>query len=46
MLEKYPDCPGGLVLYSGEYSNLPDRKLEFLPLYSAATIWDKRGRFI
>ncbi len=42
MLEKYPDCPRGIVLYSGEYSSLPDRKLEFPPLYSAAIICDKR----
>ena len=42
MLEKYPHCPRGLVLYSGPYKNLPDQKIEFLPLYSAAGIGDKR----
>ncbi len=42
MLEQYPNCPGGYVLYSGEYSNLSEQKLVFLPLYSAAAICDKR----
>ena len=42
MLEKYPHCPRGLVLYSGPYKNLPDQKIEFLPLYSVSGIGDKR----
>ena len=42
MLEKYPHCPRGLVLYSGPYKNLPDQKIEFLPLYGVAGIGDKR----
>ena len=42
MLEKYPHCPRGLVLYGGPYKNLPEQKLEFLPLYSVAGIGDKR----
>ncbi len=42
MLEKYPNCPRGLVLYSGPYRNLPDQKIEFLPLYGVAGIGDKR----
>jgi len=42
MLEKYPNCPQGLVLYSGQYRNLPEQKLVFLPLYSVSTIGDKR----
>jgi hypothetical protein len=42
MLEKYPNCPQGLVLYSGPYRNLPEQKLVFLPLYSVAAIGDKR----
>lgn len=42
MLEKYPNCPGGRVLYSGYYSNLPDQKLVFLPLYSVPTLCDRR----
>jgi predicted AAA+ superfamily ATPase len=42
MLEKYPNCPQGLVLYSGPSKKLPGQKLEFLPLYSVATIGDRR----
>ncbi|OGR08469.1 MAG: nuclease [Deltaproteobacteria bacterium RIFOXYD12_FULL_50_9] len=42
MLEKYPNCPNGLVLYSGTYKKLPEQKLVFMPLYCVATIGDKR----
>ena len=42
MLEKYPNCPQGLVLYSGTSKKLPEQKLVFLPLYSASTIGDRR----
>ena len=38
MLEKYSNCPKGLVLYSGNYKDLPDQKLVFLPLYAVATL--------
>jgi predicted AAA+ superfamily ATPase len=38
MLKKYPNCPKGLVLYSGEYQKRPEQQLEFLPLYSTAAI--------
>jgi len=38
MLEKYPNCPQGLVLYSGTYKELPEQKLIFMPLYCAAII--------
>ena len=41
MLEKYPNCPKGIVLYSGTYSELPGQKLVFMPLYSAASISDE-----
>ncbi|MCD4706456.1 MAG: AAA family ATPase [Candidatus Sabulitectum sp.] len=34
LLRKYGNCPAGLVLYDGNYKNLPEQKLEFLPLYS------------
>ncbi len=34
MLEKYPDCPQGWVFYSGEYQELPEQKVKFIPLYS------------
>lgn len=46
MLEKYPNCPQGIVLYSGSYSNVPEQKLVFLPLYCAATIGDKRSTVV
>lgn len=42
MLEKYPNCPNGLVLYSNGYSRLQKQKLEFLPLYSIPSVCDKR----
>lgn len=42
MLEKYPNCPKGLVLYSGTYGMSEDRKTEFLPLYSVPAVCDKR----
>ena len=45
MLETYPHCPQGLVLYSGPYKELPEQKLIFFPLYSAAIIGDKRRRW-
>jgi predicted AAA+ superfamily ATPase len=38
MLEKYPNCHKGLVLYGGTYSELSDQKLIFMPLYCTATI--------
>jgi predicted AAA+ superfamily ATPase len=40
MLEKYQNCPQGLVLYSGTYKELPEQKITFTPLYSAAVISD------
>ena len=42
MLEKYPNCPQGLVLYSGTSKKIPGQKLVFLPLYCVATIGDHR----
>ena len=44
MLEKYQNCPQGLVLYSGTYKELPEQKLTFMPLYCAATISDYTHR--
>ncbi|MDA3810322.1 MAG: DUF4143 domain-containing protein [Spirochaetaceae bacterium] len=41
MLENYPNCPNGLILYSGFYKELPEQKLTFLPLFSAAVLCDK-----
>lgn len=40
ILEKYRNCPQGLVLYSSTYKQLPDQKLTFMPLYSATTLND------
>lgn len=38
MLEKYQNCPQGLVLYSSTYKELPEQKLTFMPLYCAAIV--------
>ena len=40
MLNKYPHCPEGLVLYGGVYQELAEQKLKFVPLYGVATIGD------
>jgi predicted AAA+ superfamily ATPase len=40
MLEKYKNCPQGIVLYSNTYKELPEQKLVFMPLYYAASIND------
>jgi len=40
MLKTFPDCPGGIVLYSGAYKELPDQKLTFLPLYNVSALCD------
>ena len=42
MLDTYPNCPDGLVLYSGTYARLPEQRLTFLPLYYAGSIGDAR----
>ncbi len=42
MLDTYPQCPEGLVLYSGTYARLPDQRLTFLPLYYAGSVGDPR----
>jgi predicted AAA+ superfamily ATPase len=38
MLQTYPDCPEGIVLSAQVYNRLPEQKLVFMPLYSAATL--------
>ncbi len=40
MLKQYPNCPQGLVLYSGTYKTLVEQNLIFLPLYAVATLVD------
>lgn len=46
MLEKYQNCPQGLVLYSGTSNNVSDQKLQFLPLYCVSTIGDHRPNVV
>lgn len=43
MLEKYPHCPEGWVFYSGEYRELPQQKLKFMPLYSLPFIFRSKN---
>jgi len=38
MLETYPNCPEGIVLSTRLYDQLPEQKLRFLPLYTAAIL--------
>lgn len=38
LLQKYTNCPRGLVFYDGNYKNLPEQKLEYLPLYSVGAL--------
>lgn len=42
MLEKYPDCPLGFVLYDGAYGHVSEQKLMFLPLYAVPAICDRQ----
>ena len=42
MLDKYHNCPHGLVAYSGPYKERPEQKLVFLPLYAVAAIGGKK----
>lgn len=46
MLGKYPNCPRGIILYSGTYHIIEEQKLIFLPLYCAATIGDRRPTIV
>lgn len=38
MLNRYPDCPHGIVLHGNTYKELPEQKLFFMPLYCASII--------
>ena len=42
ILKKYPNCPQGLVLYSGTYNTIEEQKLTLMPLYCTASIGDKQ----
>jgi hypothetical protein len=46
MLEIYPNCPYGLVLYDGTYKMRSEQKVMFLPLYSVAVIGNKRATVV
>lgn len=38
LLESYPNCPYGIVFSSAPYSELPEQKLKFFPLYYSYSI--------
>ena len=38
LLDSYPDCSEGLVLYSGAWAELPEQRLRFIPLYYAGSL--------
>ncbi len=40
MLNAYPRCADGVVLYSGPFSRLPEQRLTFMPLYYAGSVGD------
>ena len=42
MLDAYPNCPEGVVLYSGTYAHRPEQRLMFMPLYYAGSLGDPR----
>ncbi len=42
MLEKYSNCPQGLILYNETYNTIEKQKLIFMPLYCVAIIGDRR----
>ncbi len=46
MLDLYPNCPEGLVLYSGAYKRIPEQRLSFMPLYYAGRLGDPRTDMI
>jgi len=38
ILQRYPECPEGLVLYSGPYAKRLEQKLHFIPIYYAGSL--------
>lgn len=38
MLKRYPECPEGLVVYSGKYAERLEQKLRFIPIYYAGSL--------
>jgi len=43
MLQRYPECPEGLVLYSGPHAKRLEQKLRFVPLYYAGSLAELKG---
>jgi predicted AAA+ superfamily ATPase len=46
MLDSYPNCPEGVVLYSGTYAHRPEQRLTFMPLYYAGSLGDPRSDIV
>lgn len=44
VLAAYPECPEGIVLYSGPYGWRPESRLRFLPLYFAGSLCSPNAR--
>lgn len=42
MLDTYPNCPEGVVLYSGTFARRREQRLTFIPLYYAGSLGDPR----
>ncbi len=38
ILQRYPECPEGLVLYSGPYAKRLEQRLHFIPIYYAGSL--------
>jgi hypothetical protein len=43
LLGTYPDCPAGLIFSCAPYSELPEQRLIFLPLYYAYSATGAHG---
>jgi len=43
LLQRYPECPEGLVLYSGSYARRIEQKLRFIPIYYAGSLDKLKG---
>ncbi|MFQ5652015.1 MAG: ATP-binding protein [bacterium] len=43
LLQTYPNCPEGIVFSAAPYSELPEQKLKFLPLYYAYRAAQNQG---
>jgi uncharacterized protein len=45
-LKSFPDSPGGIVLSTGEYAVLKEKRLVFMPLYYAGNIRESMNNFL